>query len=184
MDVTGFLCVSLGGSTVKLHDSLGSRHVCTCSEAGFCSQNGNRTWRVYYRRTALSCVFFVWRELKDSIQRTFVRKCFLFTVGSVCPLKRFATGSWSSLKDLRKSQMMADQVRKWLRTVKRLLCWGFRRTGKAMGQVYQCWWRTCRDIHVSFQVRISHVLCFISICDLFSGAPWYQHNRLLRCDAV
>jgi hypothetical protein len=33
-------------------------------------------------------------------------------------------------------------------TVKRLLCCGFRLTGKAMGQVYQCF----------FQVRISHVL--------------------------
>jgi hypothetical protein len=27
MDVIGFLCVSLGSSTVQLHDSLGSRHV-------------------------------------------------------------------------------------------------------------------------------------------------------------
>jgi hypothetical protein len=28
-------------------------------------------------------------------------------------------------------------------TVKRLLCCGFQRTGKVMGQVYQCWWRIC-----------------------------------------
>jgi hypothetical protein len=33
-------------------------------------------------------------------------------------------------------------------TVKRLLCCRFRRTGKAMGQVYQCWWRICREINV------------------------------------
>jgi hypothetical protein len=26
-------------------------------------------------------------------------------------------------------------------TVRRLLWCGFRRTGKAMGHVYQCWWR-------------------------------------------
>jgi hypothetical protein len=32
------------------------------------------------------------------------------------------------------------------KTVKRLLCHGFRCTGKAMGQVYQCWWRVCREI--------------------------------------
>jgi hypothetical protein len=31
-------------------------------------------------------------------------------------------------------------------TVKRLLCCGFRRTGKAMGHVYQCWRRICREI--------------------------------------
>jgi hypothetical protein len=32
MDVIGFLSISLGSSTVQLHDSLGSRCACTCSE--------------------------------------------------------------------------------------------------------------------------------------------------------
>jgi transposase len=31
--------------------------------------------------------------------------------------------------------------------VKRLLRCGFRRTGKAMGQVYLCWWRVCREVN-------------------------------------
>jgi hypothetical protein len=35
-------------------------------------------------------------------------------------------------------------------TVKRLLCCRLRRTGKAMGQVYQCWWRICREKNVFF----------------------------------
>jgi hypothetical protein len=39
MDVIGFLCVTLGNSTVQLHDSVGSRYACACSEAGFSSQN-------------------------------------------------------------------------------------------------------------------------------------------------
>jgi hypothetical protein len=44
-------------------------------------------------------------------------------------------------------------------TVKRLLCCGFRRTGKAMGQVYQFWWRTCREIIVfSFDYYMFFVL--------------------------
>jgi hypothetical protein len=51
-------------------------------------------------------------------------------------------------------------------TVKRL-----RRIGKAMGQVYQCWWRIRREINYFFQVRISHVLRFISICSLFTDSP-------------
>jgi hypothetical protein len=38
-------------------------------------------------------------------------------------------------------------------TVKRLLCCGFRRTSKAMGQVYQWWWRICREINVRFRVE-------------------------------
>jgi hypothetical protein len=33
-------------------------------------------------------------------------------------------------------------------TVRKLLCCGFRRTGKTMGQVYQCWRRICREMNV------------------------------------
>jgi hypothetical protein len=45
-------------------------------------------------------------------------------------------------------------------TVKRLLCRGFRRTGKAMGQVYQCWWRIRREINIfhSFEYHMFYVL--------------------------
>jgi hypothetical protein len=44
-----------------------------------------------------------------------MNKCSLFSVGSVCCVKQFTTGSRNSLKDVIKSQMMSDQVRKWLR---------------------------------------------------------------------
>jgi hypothetical protein len=80
--------------------------------------------------------------------KIFVKTFFLFTVGSVCRIQQFISGSRNSLKDIRKSQVMLDQVRKWLRQVKKLLCCGFRSTGKSMGQVYQCWWRICREINV------------------------------------
>jgi hypothetical protein len=42
MDVIRSLCASLGSSTVQLHDSLGSRRACACSEASFSSQNVDR----------------------------------------------------------------------------------------------------------------------------------------------
>jgi hypothetical protein len=42
MDVIGFLCVSLGSSTVQLHDRLGGRRACESSDAGLSSQNGDR----------------------------------------------------------------------------------------------------------------------------------------------
>jgi hypothetical protein len=65
----------------------------------------------------------------------------------------------NSLKDVRKSLMMPEKMRKWPRQQsKRLVCYGFRRTGKAMGQVYQCWWRICREINVFFQG--SNITCF------------------------
>jgi hypothetical protein len=45
-----------------------------------------------------------------SMQMIFIKKCFLFTVGSVCRVKRFTTGSGNSFKDVRKSQTIPDQV--------------------------------------------------------------------------
>jgi hypothetical protein len=32
------------------------------------------------------------------------------------------------------------------KTVKTLMCCGFRRIDKAMAQVFKCWWRICREI--------------------------------------
>jgi hypothetical protein len=69
--------------------------------------------------------------------------------GGKC-LSRKAVHSWSrnSRKDVPKSQMIADQARKWPRQQsKRLLCCGIRGTGKTMGQMYQCW-MICREINV------------------------------------
>jgi hypothetical protein len=45
-------------------------------------------------------------------------------------------------------------------TVQRLLCCGFRRIAKAMGQVYQWWWRICREINVfpRFKYHMFYVL--------------------------
>jgi hypothetical protein len=41
MNVISFLCVSLGSSTVHLHDSLGSRRACACPEVRFSNQNSD-----------------------------------------------------------------------------------------------------------------------------------------------
>jgi hypothetical protein len=42
------------------------------------------------------------REQKDSRQRIFIKKCFLFTVGSVYGVKEFTTGLINSLKEVQK----------------------------------------------------------------------------------
>jgi hypothetical protein len=104
MDVIGFLCVSLGSSTVQFHDSLRSRG----TEAGFSCQNGDRASGVYYRKAAFYCASFCGE--RDSMQRTFIRKCFLFTVGNVCRVKQFTTGSRNFLKDVLKPQVIPYQV--------------------------------------------------------------------------
>jgi hypothetical protein len=113
MDVIGFLYVSLGSSTVQLHDSLGSRRSCACSEAGFSSQGGDRAWKFTSKEQHSLVRIFCGQ--KDSLQTVFIKKCFQLTVGNVCRFRRFTTESRNSLKDVRKSQMIRDQVRMWLR---------------------------------------------------------------------
>jgi hypothetical protein len=95
------------------------------------------------------------------MQRIFIKNCFLFTAASVCRVKQFTTGS-------RKSQgrsKVADDARLTAEvtetTVKRLLCCRFRRTGKAMGQVHQCWWRICEEMFFfffSFECHMFYIL--------------------------
>jgi hypothetical protein len=115
VEVIGVLCVPPGGSTVQLHDSLGSRRPCAYSEASFSSENGDSGCEAYYRRAAFWCAFFSGQ--KDSMQGIFIKKCFPFTVGGVFHVKRFTTESRNSLKDVR-NWVLPDQValsQKWLR---------------------------------------------------------------------
>jgi hypothetical protein len=58
------------------------------------------------------CVFSVENY---SVQRIFIKKCFLLMVRSGCCLKRFTIGYSDVLKDVRKSHVMPYQKSKWLR---------------------------------------------------------------------
>jgi hypothetical protein len=144
MNVIGFLCVSLGSSIVQLHDSLGSRCACTCSEAGFSSQNGDCTWGFYCWRAVFCYGFLCAKGLSAKDIR---KKCFLFIVGSVCQIKRFTTG-WQTFCWLWRGWNGGAEVAET--TVKRLPCCGFWHACTVMGQVYQCWWRICKEINVFF----------------------------------
>jgi hypothetical protein len=66
MGIIGFLYVSLGSSTVQLHDNIGSRRLCAKSEAGFSSQIGDRAWMVYHLKAVFCCMIFVdkWAQCK------------------------------------------------------------------------------------------------------------------------
>jgi hypothetical protein len=139
-----FLCVSLGSSIVQLHDSLGSRRACACSEAGFCSQNGDCAWGLYYRRTAFCCAF-LWpkclnaKDIHGKMLPVYGGKCLSRkTVHN--SVEKFSQGLSKVVDYVQPGAEVAET------TVKRLLCCGFRRTGKVMGQVYHCWWRICREM--------------------------------------
>jgi hypothetical protein len=103
MDVIGVLRVSLGTCTVQLHNSLGSRCACACSQAGFSSQNGYRACEVYYWRAGFCCAFFVDKRTR----------CKEYT--ETFPVYGGKCLSRNSLQDVRKSQVMPDLERKWLR---------------------------------------------------------------------
>jgi hypothetical protein len=176
MDVIGFLCISLGSSTGQLHDSPGIRRACACSEAGFSSEMATVLRNVLPKSDVLLCIFC---GQKDSMQRMLIKKCFLFTVGSVCRVKRFITG-WQMFRWWRKAWNGGAEAAET--AVKRLLCCGFRPTGKAVGQVYQCWCRICREINVcsGFEYHVFYVLHPFVIYLLTLQRKFY--DTYLLCD--
>jgi hypothetical protein len=60
-------------------------------------------------------------------------------------------------------------------TVKTLLCCGFRRNGKAMGQVYQCWWKICREINVFTRLEFNTFYVLYPFVDYLLTLP---RNRM------
>jgi hypothetical protein len=77
MDVISFLCVSLGSSTVQLHEGLGNRRACICSIVKMATVlEGNTT------EEQRSIVSFLWVEgpnVKDDLKEMFPvygGKCF------------------------------------------------------------------------------------------------------------
>jgi hypothetical protein len=70
-------------------------------------------------------------------------------VRSVCRVKRLTAVVGKRGRRFADDEEVETDARKWLRRQSNgPVCCGFRRTGKAMGQVYQCWWRICRETNV------------------------------------
>jgi hypothetical protein len=161
MNVIGFLCNSLGNSPVQRHESLGSRRACSCSEAGFSRQNGDRAWRVYYRRAAF-CFAFLWA--KWLYGKDIHKEIFPVRVGSVCLVKRFTSGG----KRFADDEDVETEIRKWLRQQSKDFCAaGFdalvkRRDGVSM------FVEDMSSSNCFLQVRITHMT---SICGLLTDSP-------------
>jgi hypothetical protein len=106
-------------------------------------------------------------EHKDSLQRIFIHKYFLITVGSGCHVKRFIPGSRNVAKFLLMTKMVKEGAQVAETTVKQ-------KTSKLRFSTH--WERDGISVSMLvedmsknkcfFQVPISHVFRFISICDL------------------
>jgi hypothetical protein len=96
-----------------------------------------------------SVVCFLWTK---GLHATDIHKEMFPIYGRKC-LSRKAAHNWVE-KFSQVRPKVADVARPGAEmadtTVRKLVCCGFRRTGKEMGQVYQCWWRICREINVFF----------------------------------
>jgi isochorismate hydrolase len=112
MTVIGSLCISLGGSTVQLYDRLDSR--CACHVQRLVSVVKMVTvLEVYTSEEHRSLVRFLWG---NGLSAKDIHKEMFSVYGGKCLSRRaFQTGARNSLKDVRRSQMLPDQLRKWLR---------------------------------------------------------------------
>jgi hypothetical protein len=88
------------------------------------------------------------------MHRIFTKKVFLFTMGKAFHnwVEKFSQGRSKVADNARLGAEVTETV------IKRFLCCGFRSTGKAKGQAYQCWWRICREITVFFFRFYIHLL--------------------------
>jgi hypothetical protein len=69
-------------------------------------------------------------------------------------VEKFSQGRSKVANDARTGAEVAET------TVRKLLCCGFRRTGKTKGQMYQCRWSIYREINVlsTFECHMFYVL--------------------------
>jgi hypothetical protein len=89
---------------------------------------------MYYCK-AVFCCAFLWAK---GLNAKGIHKEIIPVYGGKCHVKRFSLGG----KRFSVDEEVEMEAQKWLRQQsKDFYASGFGRTGKAMGQMYQCWWR-------------------------------------------
>jgi hypothetical protein len=91
-------------------------------------------------------------------------------------LMRKTVHNWVEKRSKRfaEEEEVETEVRKWLREQsKRLVCCGFRRTGKAMEHVCQCWCRICGEINVFFLKFEYQMLYVLYPFETYTDSPSY-----------
>jgi hypothetical protein len=100
MDVIGFQCVSLGSSTVQLHDSVRSRRACACSD-----WSKWRPFEGYPTEEQCSVVRILWPK---GLNAKDIHKDIIPVYGGKC-MSRKAGKSFAD------DEEVETEVRKWLR---------------------------------------------------------------------
>jgi hypothetical protein len=85
---------------------------------------------------------------KDSLQRIFINKDFLFTVEVLVAESGSQLGPDILSRTFGSRRCCPTKCGSGWDNSEKTLCCGFRNTCKAMGQAYQLWWRICREIYV------------------------------------
>jgi hypothetical protein len=112
-------------------------------------------------------------RVKGLMQRICIKKCFVFTAGSVCRVKLFTSGG-KYFAD----EKVETEMRKWLRQQSKDFCVaGFNTLVKRWESESMLMEDLSRN-KCFFQVRISHILRFKSICDLLTDCFLYIHSYL------
>jgi hypothetical protein len=157
MDVIGFLCVPLGSSsfmTVQVADA--HAHIQWLVSV----VKKETRFEEYTTEKQLSVVRFLWARgptAKDIYKEMFLvygGKCLSHKVVHNW-IEKFSQGHSKVADDAQPGHPVE------ILTVKRLLlCSGFRSTGTAMAQVYECWWRICQEIHFfpRFEYHMFYIL--------------------------
>jgi hypothetical protein len=105
-------------------------------------------------------------------------------VGSVCHLKRFTTESRNCHlggKRFTNDEEVETEVRKWLRKQsKDFYAAGFDALVKQWDECISVGGGYVKKQFFFIQVRISHVLHFVSICDLFTDSPSYISSMVMK----
>jgi hypothetical protein len=142
-------------------------------EDGFSSQHGDRVWGIYYEEQRPIVRFCSKRTQCKGIYKD------MFPVyrGSVCRVKRFTTGSRNLSKMLGSPRWWNGGAELAETTVKILLCCGFWRSGKAMGQLVLVLVEDMPRNKCFFPC--SNITCFTFYIHLWSKY-WFSLVRIYR----
>jgi hypothetical protein len=111
-------------------------------------------------RSVVRFMWAKWRNEKDIYKEIFP------VYGGKCLSRKAFPHYWQMFRWSRRCWNGVAEVTET--TVKSLLCCGFRRTGKAMGQVYQCWWKICREKEMFFSSFEYYIFTFyIHLCPIY-----------------